>query len=112
MMPVRQLGALLATSLLITGPPERDYYAFVASEATDEIALIRFGPEGARVERKRMIGFNPSEPDGPHGVAVAPGGRHYYVTTAHGAPNGYLWKLTTVGDTVLGKVELGSFPAS
>ena len=107
---------LLFASLLIpvgASAQERDYFVFVVSEATDEIALIRFNPTtGARVERKRAIGFNPSEPDGPHGIAVAPNRQHYYVSTAHGAPNGYLWKLTTVGDTLLGKVELGSFPAS
>ena len=106
-------AALTATMLTsATQGPERDYLVLVASEATDEIALIRFGPAGARVERKRTVGFNPSEPDGPHGVAVAPGGQHYFVSTAHGAPNGYLWKLTTASDEVLGKVELGSFPAS
>jgi DNA-binding beta-propeller fold protein YncE len=92
--------------------PERDYLVFVASEATDEIALVRFGPAGARVERKHITGVHRADPDGPHGLAVAPDGRHYYVTTAHGTPNGYLWKYTTAGDTLAGRVELGRFPAS
>lgn len=100
------------TAAAFTQTPERDYLVFVASEATDQIALIRFGPSGARVERTRDVGFNPAEPDGPHGLAVAPGGRVYFVSTAHGAPNGYLWKYSTVGDTALGHVELGAFPAS
>jgi DNA-binding beta-propeller fold protein YncE len=104
--------AALATAALAAGPPERDYLVFVASEATDQIALIRFGPAGARIERTHKTGFNPSEPDGPHGLAVARDGRHYYVTTAHGTPNGYLWKYSTTGDSALGRVELGSFPAS
>src|SRR5262245_43333175 len=101
---------LLATTF--TQAPERDYLVFVASEATDQIALIRFGPAGARVERTRDVGFNPAEPDGPHGLFVAPGGQSYFVSTAHGAPNGSLWKFSTVGDTALGHVELGMFPAS
>jgi hypothetical protein len=35
------------------GAPDgaRDYLVFVASEATDQIALLRFGPDGARIER-------------------------------------------------------------
>jgi DNA-binding beta-propeller fold protein YncE len=105
---------LLASLLLLafTVDQERDYLVFVASEATDQIALIRFGPAGARVERTRQVGFNPSEPDGPHGLAVSPDGRSYFVTTAHGAPSGYLWKLSTEGDAAGGHVELGMFPAS
>jgi DNA-binding beta-propeller fold protein YncE len=95
-----------------TAAAARDYLVFVASEATDEIALLRFGPAGARIERKHITGVQRADPDGPHGLAVAPDGRHYYVTTAHGTPNGYLWKYTTAGDTLAGRVELGRFPAS
>ena len=93
-------------------PPERDYLVFAASEATDEIVLIRFGPRGASVERRHLTGVNPTDPDGPHGLAVSPDGRHYYVSTAHGTPNGYLWKYATDDDRLLGRVELGAFPAS
>ena len=92
--------------------PTRDYLVFVASEATDEVALVRFGPSGGRVERRATVGIHPADPDGPHGLALAPDGRHYYVTTAHGVPNGYLWKYTTVGDEPVGRAELGLFPAS
>jgi DNA-binding beta-propeller fold protein YncE len=85
---------------------------FVASEATDEVALVRFGPAGGRVERRTSVGIHPADPDGPHGLAIAPDGRHYYVSTAHGVPNGYLWKYTTDGDRLVGQAELGRFPAS
>ncbi|HUF13904.1 MAG TPA: YncE family protein [Longimicrobiales bacterium] len=94
------------------GPPARDYLVFVASEATDQVALVRFGPGGARVERRYEVGIHPTDPDGPHGVAVAPDGRHYYVTTGHGVPYGYIWKYTTDGAQPVGRAELGMFPAS
>jgi DNA-binding beta-propeller fold protein YncE len=45
-------------------------------------------------------------------LAISPDGRSYYVSTAHGAPSGYLWKFSTEGDSVGGQVELGMFPAS
>ncbi len=92
--------------------PSHDYLVLVASEATDEISVIRFGPRGARVERKTSVGIMQMDPDGPHGLGVAPDGRHYYVSTAHGTPYGRLWKITTDGDVVVGQTTLGNFPAS
>ena len=56
--------------------------------------------------------MNPTELLGPHGIAVAPDGNSYYVTTAHGTPNGALWKFTTAKDSLLGRVQLGAFPAT
>jgi DNA-binding beta-propeller fold protein YncE len=85
---------------------------FVASEATDEIQLLRFGPGGGRVVRKHEVGFHPADPDGPHGLALSPDGRFYYVSTAHGVPTGYLWKFSAEDSRPAGQVELGLFPAS
>src|SRR4051812_2347572 len=92
--------------------PDRDYLLFVASEGNDRVALVRFGAQGVRVERDFRMGINPTELLGPHGVAVSPDGRYYYVTTAHGTPNGALWKYTTARDSLIGRVELGAFPAT
>ena len=101
-----------ATAAPAASAPTRDYLVFVASEAVDEISLIRFGPGGARIERQHETGLNRAEPDGPHGLAVAPGGRYYYVTNGHGTPYGSLWKYDANTSEVLGRVELGLFPAS
>ena len=92
--------------------PERDYLVFVGSEATDKIALVRFGPRGAKIDRESMTGIMPADVDGPHGVAVSPDGKFYYVTTAHGTPYGFLWKYATANDSLAGKVMLGNFPAT
>ena len=92
--------------------PTKDYYAFVASEGNDRIALLKFGPNGASVDHDFRMGNNPTELVGPHGVGVSPNGRYYYVSTAHGTPFGSLWKFSTVGDSLLGRVQLGSFPAT
>ena len=85
---------------------------FVASEGNDRIALVRFGQGKARVERERKIGINPTELVGPHGLYVSPDGRWYYVSTAHGTPNGALWKFSTATGEQAGRVELGLFPAT
>ncbi|HEX8850997.1 MAG TPA: YncE family protein [Gemmatimonadaceae bacterium] len=92
--------------------PDRDYLVFVASEGNDHVTLLRFGPRGIGVDRDFRVGFNPTELVGPHGIAVAPAGDRYFVTTAHGSPEGSLWKYSTRGDSLLGRVQLGFFPAT
>ena len=102
---------VVATSVRAQAPAQ-DYLVFVASEGNDRISLVRFGPKGASVERVSKIGRNPTEPVGPHGIALSPDKRYYYVSTAHGFPNGELWKFSTIGDSLKGTVTLGAFPAT
>ena len=114
---IRTLVALTTLAALGTPrpaalPPTRDYLVFVGSESADLVALVRFGPRGVRVERKRYVGASRAEIAGPHGVAVSPDGKHYFVSIAHGVPNGYLQKYSTATDSAEGNVMLGNFPAS
>ena len=92
--------------------PTREYHVLIASEAVDQVALVRFGPQGAEVVRTKQVGIMLADPDGPHGVAVSPDQQHYYVTTAHGLPYGSLWKYEARTSAYVGKVELGNFPAT
>ena len=84
---------------------------FVASEGNDRISLVRFGPDrragGAGAEDR----LNPTELAGPHGLYVSPDEQWYYVTTAHGTPNGALWKFSTATDEQAGRLSSSdSFP--
>jgi DNA-binding beta-propeller fold protein YncE len=109
------LASLLLLGSLARGaaaPPDHDYYVFVASEAVDRVQLVRFGAGGATVVRAYTIGLLPTDPDGPHGVAVAPNGKDYVVSTGHGTPFGYLWKYAAADDKPEGRVQLGLFPAT
>ncbi|MDQ6827908.1 MAG: YncE family protein [Gemmatimonadota bacterium] len=92
--------------------PDKDYLVYVASEATDKIALLRFGPKGAKIDKEFITGLMPADVDGPHGLAVSPDGKYFYVSTAHGTPYGSLWKYVAGTDSLLGRVELGNFPAT
>lgn len=111
-----RLLAILAMSAAQTPQSSQspDYLVWVASEATDRIALVRFTPATAkaRVDREFTIGLLPTDPDGPHGLTVSPDGRFLYITTAHGQPFGFLWKVEAATGRVAGREEMGNFPAT
>jgi DNA-binding beta-propeller fold protein YncE len=58
------------------------------------------------------VGIMLADPDGPHGLAVSPDGKHLYISTAHGTPYGFLWKYSVASLGYVEKVQLGNFPAS
>ena len=95
-----------------TAVPDKTYWLYAASEGNDQVALISFGARGMHLEHVNTVGILPTDVDGPHGVALSPDGRYYYVTTAHGAPFGFLWKFATATDSLVGRVMLGNFPAT
>lgn len=111
-VPEAELRPRILTETLAPSPPTRRYEAIVVSESVDEIARIEFGPEGARVRRTVPVGMSLNDPDGPHGVAIAPDELHYYVSTAHGLPGGSLWKFRIRDDVAVGRAVLGPFPAT
>jgi DNA-binding beta-propeller fold protein YncE len=92
--------------------PDKDYLFYVVSESADKIALIRFGPNGARVDHDLQTGDMPVDIDGPHGIVISPDKQFYYVSIAHGRPFGLVWKYATKDDRVIGKTTLGYFPAT
>lgn len=101
-----------AASSVAQVKPEQDYLVYVLSESADKIALVRFGPEGARVDRQIDTGDMPVDIDGPHGIVVSPDRQFYYVSIAHGRPFGTVWKYSTKDDSLIAKTTLGLFPAT
>ena len=106
------VALLGSTQVLAQRAPDEDYLVYVVSESADKISLVRFGPQGAKVERTFGTGVMPTDVDGPHGVAVSPDKKFYYVSLGHGRPFGYVWKYATKDDSVVGQVKLGYFPAT
>lgn len=125
------LAVVVAVVFLASGPPEtisagqaskqeaaqqqsakQDYLVYVVCESADKIALIRFGQQGAKVDKLIETGSMPSDIDGPHGVVVSPDKQFYYVSLGHGRPYGSVWKYSTKDNSVLGQVTLGFFPAT
>jgi DNA-binding beta-propeller fold protein YncE len=104
--------ALYPPSSPAQSKPAKDYLVYVLSEGADKIALVRFGPAGARVDHQLDTGDMPVDIDGPHGIVLSPDRQFYYVTIAHGRPFGSVWKYSTKDDTRIGKAALGLFPAT
>src|SRR6185369_13378822 len=92
--------------------PEKEYLVYVLSEAADKISLVRFGPDGIRIDHEIPTGDMPVDIDGPHGIVISPDRQFYFVSIAHGRPFGTVWKYSTKNDALLGKTTLGYFPAT
>jgi DNA-binding beta-propeller fold protein YncE len=93
--------------------PIRNYWAYVGAESADLIHRIRFGPDGAVVEKTIEVGELPAEMEGPHGLVISRDGRFLHMTTGHGLPDGKLWTYVLGPDTLVAPgIPLGMFPAS
>jgi DNA-binding beta-propeller fold protein YncE len=104
--------AVVATLGVTAAAQQRTYFVYVASEAADRITLVRFGPDGAAIDHEIPTGMMPTDIDGPHGLAVSPDKAYYYVSMAHGQPNGSVGKYSTKDDKLVSRVILGMFPAT
>src|SRR5688500_8852432 len=90
----RKFLALLATLVIVFAPMSStaqrivnsEYFVYVLSEAADKISLVRFGRDGARVDRSIETGNMPTDIDGPHGIVISPDKKFYYVSLSNGRP--------------------------
>lgn len=89
------------------------YRVYVANESSDLVSRVAFNAErGAWVERSIPVGLMPSDNDGAHGISVSPDGQYWFLTLAHGSPNGFLWTFQAGTDSLVARTELGLFPAT
>jgi len=89
-----------------------DYLIGVSSESGDIISWVRPGPGSLTVERVVPVGIMPADIDGPHNVTMSPDQESYYVSVAHGAPHGTLWRMDARADTLLGRATLEYYPTT
>lgn len=97
------------------GAPDFDgvHYVYVGAESADLIHRIRLDAAGVTVDATIPVGEMAVENEGPHGLNVSPDGSYLYMTTAHGVPDGKLWKFHAGPDTLVAEpILLGNFPAT
>ena len=88
------------------------YWVKLVCESSDRIATVRFGPNGAKLEKTTETRILQSDISGPHGIAFSPDRKNFYVSIGHGRPFGTAVKYATENDNVVGQVGLGLFPAT
>jgi len=89
-----------------------EYWVKLVCESSDRIATVSFGPNGAKLEKTTETRILQSDISGPHGIAISPDRKNFYVSIGHGRPYGTAVKYTSADDKVIGQVGLGSFPAT
>jgi DNA-binding beta-propeller fold protein YncE len=108
--------SVAAAPVSAQGAPERpahNYWVYVGAESADLVHRVRFGPDGAAVEKSFPVGESPVEMEGPHGLQIDREGKYLHLTTGHGSPDGKYWKYALGPDTLVGNgIFLGYFPAS
>mgnify|MGYP001606312213 FL=1 len=121
MLSMQSLRKLLLLPLLLAAPlaaqqqraPTHNYWVYVGAESADLIHRIRFGPNGAAVEKTTPVGESPVEMEGPHGLQISRDGKYLHLTTGHGSPDGKYWRYVLGPDTLARPgIFLGYFPAS
>jgi len=96
-----------------TPKPTATYWVYVGAESADLVHRIKFGPDGASVEKTLVAGELAAENEGPHGLQISHDGKYLHMTTGHGTPDGKYWKYELGPDTLVGDpIFLGNFPAS
>jgi DNA-binding beta-propeller fold protein YncE len=103
---------LLALSASSADTPTHNYWVKLVCEASDRIATVRFGPDGAKLEKTTETRILQADVSGPHGIAFSPDRKNFYVSIGHGRPFGTAVKYASEDDRVLGQVGLGLFPAT
>jgi DNA-binding beta-propeller fold protein YncE len=112
---LRAAAATLSLAALAAGPMRAQsgrYLVGVVSEAGDQVTWLRPSGKDLAIDHVVQVGVMPSDIDGPHNLAIAPDGRSYYVTIAHGTPYGSLWRYDAARDTVLGRAQAELFPTT
>lgn len=110
MRAVNAAAAVPASTDARSSSDSAAYRVYVGTESADAVSLV--DPATWEVVERIPVGISVEDIEGVHGLAVAPDGRHWYITLAHGFPYGTLWKFASEGDSLVAKTELGNFPAT
>jgi DNA-binding beta-propeller fold protein YncE len=90
----------------------KEYWVKLVCESADKIATVRFGANGATLEKTTDTRILKSDISGPHGIAFASDKKYFFVTIGHGRPYGTALKYESETEQMVKQVTLGLFPAT
>lgn len=88
------------------------YWIYATAESEDKVYKIVFVRDRLINMKEIEVGVYPLDLEGAHGIRTSPDGKHWYVTMAHGRPEGSLHMYSTSTDEWIADVQLGIFPAT
>ncbi|MCY4158525.1 MAG: YncE family protein [Bacteroidetes bacterium] len=109
---IRAMACMFLMIFAVEAATSQIYSMYVANESDDTVMLVEFDGQTLSISDTITVGTIHTEIEGPHGLAVDPEGNHWYVSIAHGQPNGRVVRYSTTDQRPTGTVELGLFPAS
>ena len=74
----------------------QSYYVYVAAESDDTVSVLKFDGKEIQETDRVSVGVMPTENEGPHGITIDPSGKYWYLTLAHGSPNGSVVKTAGI----------------
>ncbi len=112
---IGSIAGVLAATVWLARAGENtpsQYWVKLVCESSDRIATVSFGPNGGKLEKTTETRILQSDISGPHGIAISPDKKNFYISIGHGRPYGTAVKYTAADDKVVGQVGLGLFPAT
>lgn len=116
MMMTSRRCLVLAALCVLTSPlaaQSAPWLVGVASESGDHISWLA-PTAGGGLELVRTVPTDPRPPerDGPHNVTVSPDQKSYYVSVAHGTPDGALWRFDAATHALVGVAAAQAYPTT
>src|SRR6201985_3895236 len=85
---IATIALLVVTLIEAADEPAHNYGVTLVCEASDRIATVRFGPDGAKLEKTTETRVLQADVSGPHGIAFSPDRKNFYVSIGPGRPFG------------------------
>ena len=83
----------------------KSYFVKLVCESADKIVTVKFDGASAAIVATADTRILQSDISGPHGIAIAPDKKTYFVSIGHGRPFGFGVKYAADTDKEIGQLQ-------